>query len=165
MNIRFGRLGFWLALLFVMQSGALAETQIKPFVRGSYQQIVAAHSGKPFIVGMWSVNCTYCGAELAMLKKLVAKYPKLDLVLISTDTPQEEKVITATLAKYSLHKAEAWVFADSYAERLRFEIDKEWYGELPRTYLFAADRSSKGVSGNLEQYELESWVRQQYGPR
>ena len=100
-----------------------------------------------------------------MLKKLAAEYPKLDLVLISTDSPQQEKAIAATLTKYSLGKAESWVFADSYVERLRFEIDREWYGELPRTYLFAADRSSKGVSGNLEQHELESWIRQQYGLR
>jgi len=38
-------------------------------------------------------------------------------VLISTDTPEEEKDISAPLAN-SLWEAEAWVFADSYTERL-----------------------------------------------
>src|SRR3989338_9304397 len=116
------RFGFLLALCLAVWSfaPAIAAQEIKPFVRGSYQQIVSARQGKPFIVSFWSLTCSYCVVELAMLKKLVKKYPKLDLVLVSTDTPEEEKEIAATLAKYSLDKAEAWVFADDYSERLRF---------------------------------------------
>jgi len=35
------------------------------------------------------VNCTYCGGELAMFGNLLKKYPALDLVLVSTDTPSD----------------------------------------------------------------------------
>lgn len=145
---------------------ALAAQEIKPFVRGSYQQIVAARQGNPFIVNFWSLSCGYCMVELGMFKNLAKKYPKLDLVLVSTDTPEEEKSVSATLAKFSLsNKAEAWVFADSYVERLRFEVDKKWQGELPRTYFFGSKGEVTAISGKVEQKVVEQWIKEQYSSR
>ena len=160
--------GFLMALCFALLSFAPAPVsagqEIKPFVRGSYQKIVSARQGKPFILNFWSLTCSYCMVELEMLKKLAGKYPKLDLVLVSTDTPEEEKSVSATLAKFSLGKAEAWVFADSYTERLRFEIDKKWQGELPRTYFFSARNNEViAVSGKVEQEEVEQWIKKHMG--
>lgn len=157
-----------MALCFAVSSfipaPAVAAQEIKPFVRGSHQQIVVARQGKPFILNFWSLTCSYCMVELEMLKKLAAKYPKLDLVLVATDTPEEAQAVSATLAKFSLGKAEAWVFADSYTERLRFEIDRKWQGELPRTYFFSAAKNEMvAVSGKVEQEEVEQWIREQYG--
>ena len=162
---RFGAsmVGLCLAVCFFVPAPAWAAKEIKPFVRGSYQEIVSARQGKPFIINFWSLSCSYCKVELAMLKKLAKKYPRLDLVLVSTDTPEEEKSISATLAKFFPGKTEAWVFADSYTERLRFEVDKKWQGELPRTYFFSAQNEVKPFSGKLEQKEVEQWVREQYG--
>lgn len=143
---------------------AWAEQEIKPFVRGSYRQIIAARQGKPFIVTFWSLSCGYCKVELAMLKKLAGKYPRLDLVLISTDTPEEEKLVSATLEKLASSNAEAWLFADNFAERLRFEVDRKWQGELPRTYFFSAKGQVTAISGELEQKDVEQWVKEQYAP-
>ncbi|OGT00569.1 MAG: hypothetical protein A3F73_14535 [Gallionellales bacterium RIFCSPLOWO2_12_FULL_59_22] len=162
------RHGLLTALCFAIFSIAPAPVsagqEIKPFVRGSYQKIVAARQGKPFVLNFWSLTCSYCMVELEMFKKLARKYPNLDLVLVSTDTPEEEKSVSATLAKFSLGKAEAWVFADSYTERLRFEIDKKWQGELPRTYFFGAKNNGvDAVSGKVEQDEAERWIAEQYG--
>jgi len=163
---RFGALmGLCLGVLSVVPLTALAAQEIKPFVRGSYQQIISARQGKPFIINFWSLTCSYCKVELGMFKKLVKKYPKLDLVLVSTDSPEEEKSVAATLAKLSLGKVEAWVFADSYTERLRFEVDKKWFGELPRTYFISANNEVKAVSGKLGQDEVELWIKEQYGLR
>ena len=169
------RHGLLTALCFAIFSIAPAPVsagqEIKPFVRGSYQKIVAARQGKPFVLNFWSLTCSYCMVELEMFKKLARKYPNLDLVLVSTDTPEEEKSVSATLAKFSLGKAEAWVFADSYTERLRFEIDKKWQGELPRTYFYSANVGARravpvqAISGKLEYKEVEQWVKQQYAAR
>ena len=58
----------WLCLLLLIDlPAALAGQELKPFVRGSYQQLVSAHGDKPFIVAFWSVNCTYCGAEVEQI--------------------------------------------------------------------------------------------------
>ena len=150
------------ALFAVISPPAWSAHEIKPFVSGSYQQIISARKGKPFIISLWSLNCGYCKVELGMLKKLSRKYPGLDLVLISTDTPEEQKMVSAALKKLSLDKTEAWLFADNYAERLRHEIDSNWYGELPRTYFFNANNEVKAVSGQIEQAEVERWIGEQY---
>jgi len=159
----------YLALLLALSAScvfAAAETQ--PLLRGSYQKIIAAHAGKPFIVALWSVSCTHCGADLEIFERLAKQYSNFNLVLISTDTPEQEAVIARTLHSYNLGrtrlgqkrpgKIESWVFADSYSERLRFEIDAQWYGELPRTYFFDDKGIASGISGVLDAEETERWL-------
>jgi thiol-disulfide isomerase/thioredoxin len=160
---RFGLLVMLCLTTLFFAPSALAAQEIKPFIRGSYQQIISARQGKPFIISFWSLSCTHCMDEMAMLKKLAKKYAKLDLVLISTDTPEEKKSVAATLAKFSPRKAETWLFADSYTDPLYFEIDKKWHGELPRTYFFSTKNEVTAISGKLEQKEVEQWIKEQYG--
>lgn len=148
---------------------AASQLQTQPLLRGSYQKIIAAHAGKPFIVALWSVSCTHCGADLEIFERLAKKYAGFNLVLISTDSPEQEVNIVRMLHKYNLlpaatqknrvGKIESWVFADSYTERLRFEIDPQWYGELPRTYFFDAKGKASAISGVLDEDKTEQWVK------
>jgi hypothetical protein len=41
------------------------------------------------------------------------------------------------LAQTGLATAENWTFGDGFIERLRYEIDPRWQGEIPRTVLIA----------------------------
>lgn len=154
-----------LALTLGCQSVALSAQELKPFVRGSHQHIVSAHAGKPFIVVFWSVNCTYCGAELSLFGRLLKKYPDLDLVLVSTDAAGDRELVVSVLGKHALGRAEHWMFADSYTDRLRFEVDPEWYGELPRSYFHGAKEDVKAVSGKIGAADVERWIKKQQGPR
>lgn len=152
-----------LALLLCLSAAcASAEQEVKSFVRGSQQAIVAAHQGKPFILALWSLDCTHCRDDLALLGKLQAKYRTLDVVLVATDTPSQRSEIQTVLKRYVLQRAESWVFADSYVERLRFEIDAQWYGELPRTYFFDAAGGSIAVSGKIERQQIERWIKSRH---
>ena len=40
--------------------GAEASSQLKPFGRGSWQEILRAHAGRPTIVHFWGVTCGPC---------------------------------------------------------------------------------------------------------
>jgi thiol-disulfide isomerase/thioredoxin len=147
-----------LALLSALIPPAAAQ-ELKPFVAGSIQEITAARQGKPFILGMWSLTCTHCRDELALLSDLLKKHPALDLVLVATDTPEEGEAISATLRQSGLGDTEAWVFADPFAERLRFEIDPKWHGELPRTYLYDPSHKAQAFSGKPDALLLEQWLK------
>jgi len=147
-----------LALLSVLILPAAAQ-ELKPFVAGSIKEITAARQGKPFILSMWSLTCTHCREELAMLSGLVKKHPDLDLVLVATDTPEEGEAISATLGQSGLEGAQAWVFADPFAERLRFEIDPKWHGELPRTYLYDPSHKAQAFSGKPDPLLMEQWLK------
>ena len=59
-------LGFSAACASAAQDVAPRDAHVKPFVRGSHQQIIAAHAGKPFIVTFWSLACTNCRDDLAL---------------------------------------------------------------------------------------------------
>lgn len=149
-------------LLGLSATWASAEQEIKFFVRGSQQTIAATRQGKPFILALWSLDCTHCRDDLALLGQLQAKHSTLDVVLVSTDTPAQRSEILTMLKHYALQRAESWVFADSYVERLRFEIDAQWYGELPRTYFFDAAGGSTAISGKIERDPVERWIKSQH---
>lgn len=149
-----------LCLLGVLPAKAEA---LRPFVPGSAQALRDAHADRPFVLALWSLTCSHCQEELALLGRLKEKYPALDLALVSTDTPEDAETLNATLARHGLVRAEAWVFADPFTELLRQEIDPRWSGELPRTYLHNRDRSVRAVSGRLTAEKLEHWIAEQYG--
>jgi len=148
-----------LGLLMCLSSACSTAAQItKHFVRGSYQEIISARAGKPFIISLWSLDCTYCRDDMVLFGKLSKKYRDLDVVLISTDTTEQIKEIAHTLQKYPLNQAESWVFADSFVERLRYEVDSQWYGELPRTYFYDAQGHALALSGKLDYAQIERWI-------
>jgi len=144
-----------LALLALLAGVAAQAAELKPFVAGSLQQIRAAHAGRPFVLALWSLTCSHCQEELARLGALQRRHPQLNVVLISTDTPEDAETLTATLARHGLARAEAWVYADGFTERLRFEIDPRWGGELPRTYFYDRAHTVTARSGALAPAELE----------
>lgn len=154
-----GRTIIMALLLWLGTASALAAQQTLSFVRGSQQTILAAHQGRPFILTLWSLDCVHCRDDLEMLGKLQAKYRILDVVLVSTDTPSRQAEIQSVIKQYALQRAESWVFADSFVERLRFEIDAQWYGELPRTYFFAASGDVAALSGKIRLKPTERWVK------
>lgn len=148
------------ALLCLLAVSAEAAQEIKPFVRGSAQEIAAAHAGKPYILAFWSLTCTHCREELGQLGELLRQHPGLPVVVVSTDTPADRAEIAATLAEYQLSDAQSWVFADSFSERLRADVDKKWRGELPRTYFFDAGHRTVARSGKPSTADFAEWQRQ-----
>lgn len=151
------------AFLFCLALSAtpLAAQEIKLFESGSLNRIVAPRQSRPFVLALWSLSCPHCQDELALLGETAKASPNLDIVLISTDTPDEAEAVSSVLKRHGLGRAEAWVFADAFAERLRHEIDREWRGELPRTYLYGADGSVDAVTGKLTPRRLKQWIERQ----
>ena len=118
-----------LAAILVLASLAAApateaSSELKPFVRGSWQEMLRSHKGRPTLVHFWGVTCGPC-------------------------------------KKAGLGTAENWLFSDGFVERLRFEIDPAWQGEIPRTLLIARDGAVTTIEGSAEIPDLEKWLVQQ----
>lgn len=148
-----------LAAALLLNAFAAQAAEPRSFVRGSFKEIAAARQGQPYILAFWSLTCTHCREELGLLGNLLARHPGLRVVLVSTDTPEEAPAIAATLADYRLERAESWVFADSFTERLRADVDKKWRGELPRTYLCDRAHACTATSGKLNPRRIDEWMR------
>lgn len=136
-----------------------APSELKPFVRGSWQQMLRAHAGRPTMVHFWGVTCGPCKVELPLLGQFMKDHPELDVVTISADlAPNLPGAARTMLEKAGLGAAESWLFSDGFVERLRFEIDPAWQGEIPRTMLIARDGTVTTIEGSAEIPDLEKWL-------
>ena len=155
------------ASLFLLTSlaaapAAEAPSGMKPFVRGSWQEVLRAHAGRPTLVHFWGVTCGPCKLELPLLGQFMKDHPELDVVMISADlVPNLPHAARGMLEKAGLGTAENWLFSDGFVERLRFEIDPAWQGEIPRTMLIARDGKVTTIEGSAEMPDLEKWLLQQ----
>ena len=159
-NLTIRKLFLVCSLLFTTIVSA-NETDIQPFIKGSFEQIRQDHKGKPYIITFWSEDCAFCMKELAMFGKLLKTNQNVELISITTDPFLEQQIIDDILSSKGLMKVKKWVFADNYVERLYFDIDTSWRGELPLSYFF--DRNNKMIKqlGAIKENELIEWLAKQ----
>lgn len=160
MSRSWGRHLLWVLLLVC----SIAQAEVRPFESGSLQAIRNAHAGRPFILTFWSIDCAHCPKELKLLGELKKRHPKLAVVLVSTDNESSVVPLADFAARQGLAGVEQWVFADPQPEKLRFEVDRRWWGELPRTYFFDAAHRMDGVSGLVPEDRLKRWAVEHVQP-
>ena len=91
--------------------------------------------------------------------KLLRERTDLNLVVIDADLiPNQVEDASDMLAKTGLAGAENWIFADPFIERLHFEIDPSWRGEIPRTILIARDGKSISIDGVADLAQVRAWL-------
>lgn len=143
--------------------GSESPPQLKPFVRGSWRDVLRSHAGRPTLVHFWGVTCGPCKVELPLLGKFMKDHGEIDVVTISADLdPDLPGATRAMLDKAGLSPAENWIFSDGFVERLRFEIDPTWQGDIPRTILITRDGAATTIEGSAEMQDLENWTVQQH---
>jgi thiol-disulfide isomerase/thioredoxin len=160
------RLSILLALLLSLASicGAEAAGPL-PFERRSWAKLRASHAGQPTVIHLWGLTCGPCLVELPHWGKLQAERPDLRLVLIAADPlPQEQDRVSATLSGAGLGNSESWSFTDRFYERLRYEIDPAWAGELPRTVMIDGDGKTTVLPGVADLAQVRAWLDAQAKP-
>ncbi|MFC0240228.1 TlpA family protein disulfide reductase [Rhodopseudomonas telluris] len=131
---------------------------LKPFGRGSWKTLLQAHAGRPTLVYFWGVTCGPCKVELPQLGAFMTQNPAVDVVTIDADlVPNADQPALAMLRGAGLSAADNWVFTDGFAERLRYEIDPAWQGDIPRTLLIAPDGGIVTIEGVAELATLQEW--------
>ena len=146
-----------LALALALAGAPAAVASPRAFVSGSYADLLDQYTDQPFVLSFWSLDCPPCYRELALWGELQGKGTVFPLVLVSTDTPADAAEIDALLARNGLQDVESWVFA-APAQQLRFEIDRRWQGELPRTYLVERGVIVDAATGVIDAVRLQAWT-------
>ena len=132
-----------------------AQANPSAFIPGSYRQIVASQANQPFVLVIWSVNCSSCLKDMALLHSKHKSNPELKIIMLAADELSATEEIQQILEKNQLSDLESWVYADDNSQKLQFEIDPKWYGELPRTYFFDKTHQRTGVSGVLSKDDYD----------
>jgi len=132
--------------------------EIKPFDAKSMATIEANYSGKPFALLVWSIDCLPCRQEFEMIREVKSSYPDLNLVTLATESLNEFPELESILAAHNLSQQDNWAFSQSNSHQLRFKLDPNWYGELPRAYFYDAKHKRFAVSGKLQKSQIVTWL-------
>ena len=108
------------------------------------------------MVMFWSVDCAPCLKDLALLNELQRDYGTLPVTLIATDGTAFSDDIIELAQAFDLHGNDHWV-ANISLDQMRMVVDPDWYGELPRTYLYKQGQRL-GRSGTFQREQLIEWL-------
>jgi thiol-disulfide isomerase/thioredoxin len=133
-----------------------ANAETLPFSSESYQKILANNVNHPFMLVVWSVNCSSCLKDMALLNSIHKSRPELKIIMLAADDLTVTEQIQQILDKNQLSDIENWVYADDNTQKLQFGIDSKWYGELPRTYFFDKTHKREAVSGVLTKADYDA---------
>ena len=154
--------GIFLVAFLLSAPASEAPPQLKAFVRGSWQEVLRGHAGRPTLVHFWGVTCGPCKVELPLLGQFMKDHAGIDVVAISADlVPDLPGATRSMLEKAGLQSAENWIFSEGFVERLRFEIDPAWQGDIPRTILISREGVATTIEGSAEMPDLEKWSSEQ----
>ncbi len=100
------------------------------------------------------------GARLQTLwaRRLRGAQKGVDIVFVNTDGEEDRARAQARLEKAGLGKATHYGFADDFVDKLFFEADRSWRGELPFTALVAADGKETTVTGAIDDPLVVNWL-------
>jgi len=151
------------AMLAVLLAGLIpagaTHAEPLPFERGSWAKLRAAHAGQPTVIHFWGLTCAPCLVEMPQWAALKKARPGMRLVLVAADpVPQDPERLDATLARFGLDATESWSFTDRFYERLRYEIDPAWAGELPRTVMIDRDGKAEILPGVADLSTVKAWL-------
>lgn len=152
-----------MGLVLVACCGAVQATpedvMLKTFGSNSLVDITSKKSGRPFMMVLWSIDCPPCIKELSLFRDFQPQLSKKNIVLISTDGSESVPAIQQVLADHQLGQFDNWIFSGEMVERIRYGIDPEWYGELPRTYFYESEGDRVAHSGMLTKKLLTEWLQ------
>ncbi len=143
-----------LFLLVALVLSAAPIQKLIPLDEALYPRIVAAQKGKVVLVNFWATWCEPCRKEMPELVRIAKgmKAQGLELITISADEPEDEKIALEFLAK-------ALLTGPTYARRAKNDdkfinaIDAKWSGALPALILY--DRSGKKVKSWIGESDLK----------
>ncbi|AQV96972.1 hypothetical protein BJN34_24230 [Cupriavidus necator] len=144
--------------LATANAGSQPADRVAVFESANATQLAASQKGKPFVLVVWSLDCVYCKRNFDAIGKLRAQRPDLRVVTLSMDSADALPQVQQLLQRVRLTR-NAWLFGQEPQERLRYAVDPDWMGEMPRTYFYRADGQRQGVSGVISDADWNKHLR------
>jgi thiol-disulfide isomerase/thioredoxin len=129
------------------------------FTKERFEQIKQKRLGQKWLTLLWSVDCPPCMKELALVQKLQKNQKKLTVLLINTDTEESsDKERVEIIKHFGLTNLESLHFSDGQESQQRYQVDPQWFGELPRSYFINEQGVFHGKSGLIPETLLTQWL-------
>ncbi len=152
-----------LSILILVVFSLISCSEPQPtnaFVKGSFGQIQQTYQDKPHLIVFWSQDCAYCMKEFTFLAEVMAQSGNIKLITVATDPFLSSDSIQMLHQTNNLMDAERWVFSDPISEKLYFDVDKSWRGELPLMFLVNDKNEVTKHMGIMTQAKFVTWIKQ-----
>jgi thiol-disulfide isomerase/thioredoxin len=146
-------------LFFLFFSHFSFAYDFMPFDMNTRQVIEKKYIDQPLIISFWSIDCPYCIGDLKKLGKALSKNTNVKLITVCVDGKESAIKAKRILSQANLPKHEQYQYAEVDEDRLRYNIDPAWYGELPRTYFYDAAHQVTPLSGKISNSFLDKWFK------
>ena len=146
-------------LFFLFFSHFSFAYDFMPFDMNTRKVIEKRYIDQPLIISFWSIDCLYCIDDLKKLGKALSKNTNVKLITVCVDGKESAKKAERILSQANLPKHEQYQYAEVDEDRLRYNIDPAWYGELPRTYFYDAAHQVTPLSGKISNSFLDKWFK------
>jgi thiol-disulfide isomerase/thioredoxin len=146
-------------LFFLFFSHLSFAYEFMPFDMNTRKVIEKRYIDQPLIISFWSIDCPYCIDDLKKLGKALSKNTNVKLITVCVDGKESAKKAERILSQANLPKHEQYQYAEVDEDRLRYNIDPAWYGELPRTYFYDATHQVTPLSGKISNSFLDKWFK------
>ena len=146
-------------LFFLFFSHFSFAYDFMPFDMNTRKVIEKRYIDQPLIISFWSIDCPYCIDDLRKLGKALSKNTNVKLITVCVDGKESAKKAERILSQANLPKHEKYQYAEVDEDRLRYNIDPAWYGELPRTYFYDAAHQVTPLSGKISNSFLDKWFK------
>ncbi|MEM5345127.1 TlpA family protein disulfide reductase [Paraburkholderia azotifigens] len=134
---------------------------LKPLRAAEVEAVLSASQGKPQIVEIWSLDCSYCRENTARVAEWQKKHRDVRLTMIAMDPIDDNAAaLSQVLASLPLPPQTAlYANVEAMPEKLRRALDANWHGEMPRTLLIDGHGARQASSGLLQPAALDAWHR------
>jgi thiol-disulfide isomerase/thioredoxin len=146
-------------LFFLFFSHLSFAYEFMPFDMNTRKIIEKRYIDQPLIISFWSIDCPYCIDDLKKLGKALSKNTNVKLITVCVDGKESATKAERILSQANLPKHEQYQYAEVDEDRLRYNIDPAWYGELPRTYFYDATHQVTPLSGKISNSFLDKWIK------
>ncbi|SEJ62544.1 TlpA family protein disulfide reductase [Paraburkholderia diazotrophica] len=151
----------WMALASALIAVGAHAGELEPLRAADVNALFAASRGKPQIVEIWSLDCSYCRENTARIVEWQKKHRDVRLTMIAMDPIDDNTTaLSQVLASLPLPPQTAlYANAEAIPDKLRRALDPNWHGEMPRTLLIDAHGTRQATSGLLQPAVLDTWHR------
>ena len=146
-----------LCAMTMLAAAQPAGAELLPYETGQWHSLLAGGQGKPLLVHFWGFSCPPCIEELPAWADFMRAHPGLNAVFIEVDQVPEE-MTRSTLTSARLIDADNRANVAYFDEYFRYEIDPQWFGELPITLLIDANGKARKLRGTANFAAIDRWA-------
>lgn len=148
------------SMLFLLLILSFTSTaQESAFQADTISKLNKQFEHQQWLMVLWSLECPPCFKELALISEFTKQHNDLAIVIVNADDDEnisEER--QDVIKQFELEHLQQYYFSEGSASTNRYQIDKHWHGELPRSYFIDEQGQFHGKSGVLLSEHIQQWL-------